>query len=320
MSEFKDLMNRRNFLKTASLGCLTLLSACNEDGNKIADLLAAQSGECLETIVGRPHDTRLTKLNVAKIDGVGDFQFDPTQVETVRPDLFNLGYFSLFDLLVHLADKGKIEMKYHFDAEMDTNIIDDLNGSPNWWYQVWYNGGWPEKSFHRMDYYPVKDKMRIALKKIEPGELERRREVWRTEVARRDANGGKIIVPEVQIRDKDNDNLWTFENVEVKPHDLRPDFFVEGTVTAADIIMSLGDIGKITYQMLWYDNIGNAEIKNYYVECINNRIHSGMCGFVYEVGEEDTIRGNHIHVTPDIRILQSPGYALFYWIKLGPCS
>jgi len=321
MSEFKCLMNRRDFLKAASLGGLTILSACYDDGDKVIDLMPTQPGEdYLKNIVGQPHDTLPTKLNVAKFEYVGDFQFEPTKVETVRPDLFNPGYFSLFDVLAHLADEGKIDLTYHFDAEMDTNVIDNLNGSSNWWYQVWYDGGWPERSFHRMDYYPVKEKMRIAFSRIDPSELESRYKIWRTEVTRRTANGGKIIIPEVQIRDKGNDSIWTFENVKVKPHNLRPDFFVKGTVTAADVIMSLGDISEITYQMLWYDNIGDAEIKNYYVEGINNRTHSGMCGFVYELGEKDTIRGNHIHVTPDIRIIQSPGYVLFFWIKLGPCT
>ena len=289
MSEFNCCINRRDFLKAASLGGLTLLSACYDNGEKVAGLLSQADGPCLEnTIVGQPHDTLPTQQNVADIEDVGAFQFNPTEIETVRPDLFNQGYFSLFDVLVHLAQEGKIDLAYHFDTKMDTNVIDHLNGLPNWWYSVWYSGGWPEGSVHRMDYYPVKDKMHIAFKKINPSELELRQEIWRTEVTRRQANGGQIIIPEVQIRDGDNDNVWTFENVEVKPHNLRPDIFVRDTLTAADVIMSLGDMGDITYQMLWYDNIGNAEIKNYYVECINNRIHSGMCGFVYELGEKNT--------------------------------
>jgi len=303
----------------ALLGCLTIFSTCYDDGNEAINLITGPDGSCLENaIVGQPHDSQPTEPNVAQIENIGNFQFNPTEVETVRSDLFNPGYFSLFDVLVHLADKGKMDLKYHFDAEMDTNVIDDLNGSSNWWYSVWYSGGWPESSVHRMDYYPVKDKMRIAFRKIDQGGLERRQEIWRTEVDRRAANGGKIIVPEVQIR-YNKDEVWTFEDVEVTPHNLRSDFFVDGTITAADVIMSLGDMGKITYQMLWYENIGSAQIKNYYVECINGHTHSGMCGFVYELGEKG-IRGNHIHVTPDIRILQSPEYVLFYWIELGPCS
>ena len=86
-----------------------------------------------------------------------------------------------------------------------------------------------------------------------------------------------------------------------------------------NIIMSLADQGKLTYELLWYESIGSAEIQSYYVERINSDRASGMCGFVYEVGEEGST-GNHIHVQSDIRILQSPEYALFYWIELGLCN
>ncbi len=130
-------------------------------------------------------------------------------------------------------------------------------------------------------------------------------------------NAGKIIIPEVEIRYEGS--RLTFDNVEVTPHNLRDDMLVDDTITAADVIMSLGDRGEISYQMLWYELIGSVEIKNYYIECINRNCHSGRCGFVYEVGEIGQ-SGNHIHVQADIRIMQSPEYALFFWIDLGSCA
>ncbi|UCE28130.1 MAG: hypothetical protein JSW52_05120 [Candidatus Coatesbacteria bacterium] len=271
-----------------------------------------------DSIVGDPHDTKPKLPNVVHVQDVGDFGFNPADVATVRPDIFNQGYFSLFDLLVHLDERGDINLAYHFDEDMDTHVIDSLNGEPSWWYQVWYDGGWPEQSVHRIDYYPVKDKMHISFQKVEEDYLDQRYDIWRTEVERRRANDRAIIVPEVRIRHFTDE--WKFHDVEVTPHNLRYDMFREGVITAADVIMSLGDAGDITYSMLWYENIGDAEIKNYYVECINDFKHSGMCGFVYELGEEDDPAGNHIHVTPDIRVLMSPEYVYFFWIELGPCE
>lgn len=57
------------------------------------------------------------------IGNVGDFEFDPGNIKTVRDDIFNEGYFSIFDILVYLDDEGKIDMKYHFDQDMNTYII-----------------------------------------------------------------------------------------------------------------------------------------------------------------------------------------------------
>ena len=282
----------------------------------LSGTVAYCSNPCENCVIGTPQDTRPIEKGAVTIQGVGTFEFDPTQVQTVRPDLFNAGYFSLFDLLVHLSKAGKIRLTYHFDQQMDTHVIDALNGSANWWYTVWYHGGWRERSVHRMDYYPVKDKMQIDFTMVDRIELERRYKIWRTEVSRRAANDGKIIVPEVRIIYEDKD--VTFKNVVVTPYNLRNDMLVKDTITAADVIMSLADQGKISYQFLWYENIGSAKIKNYYVECINKRCHSGMCGFVYEAGEIVS-SGNHIHLQTDIRILQSPEYVLFYWIVLGPC-
>jgi hypothetical protein len=271
-------------------------------------------------IVGRPHDTQPRAQGMVAIDGVGEYSFDPARIQTVRPDLFQPGYFSLFDVVVYLSNNGKISLAYHFDEEMDTHVIDALNGRTNWWYEVWYDGGWPERSVHRMDYYPVKDKMSITFFRDNPGSVEQRYEVWRTEVIRRKRNKGRIVIPSVQIT-KGGTFVLNFDNVEVRPHNLRNDALKEGTITALDIIVSLAERGDLSYQLLWTEAIGSADIRNYYVECINSSCHRGMCGFVYEVGEEGGAggRGNHIHLQTDLRILHSPEYASFFWIELGPC-
>ncbi len=79
-------------------------------------------------ISGSPGEgTVPSEMGTVKVGG-NRFEFDPTQVETVRPDLFNPGYFSMFDVLVHLDKQGDIELEYHFDESMNTYIIDALNG------------------------------------------------------------------------------------------------------------------------------------------------------------------------------------------------
>ncbi len=84
-----------------------------------------------------------------------------------------------------------------------------------------------------------------------------------------------------------------------------------------DVILSLGDQGKIEYGLQWYESIGRAGIvKNYWVEKINDDEAHGRCGFVYESGDEDVrgFLGNHIHLPSDTRVLNSPEYVLYFWI------
>ena len=168
-----------------------------------------------------------------------------------------------------------------------------------------------------MDYYPVKDRMTIRFRQIEQSELDRRFSIWRAEVDRLAANDDRVVIPEVRIRYPSATLI--FEEVEVNAHNLREDVLARGTITALDAILSLGDNGAINYGVLWYESIGSVEVENYFVVLINNQAASGSCGFVHEAGEDADHSGNHIHVPPDMRILHSPEYVMFYWIELGPC-
>jgi ABC-type transport system substrate-binding protein len=53
------------------------------------------------------------------IKDVGEFTFDASQVETLRPDIFQRGHFSLFDILVHLDKQGDIQLDYHPTIRVD---------------------------------------------------------------------------------------------------------------------------------------------------------------------------------------------------------
>ena len=74
----------------------------------------------------------------------------------------------MFDLLVQLSEQGDIDMEYHYDIDMDTHVIDSINGEPNWWYKVKYPGGWYETNVFRMDMYPYKDGTSIHIKRHPP--------------------------------------------------------------------------------------------------------------------------------------------------------
>ncbi len=282
--------------------------------NNIEETTAAAPSE--STIVGEVSETKPELEGKLRIAGIGDFTFDPAKLSAIRDDLFNEGYFSVFDILVGLDRSGEIAMEYYFDEELNTYVIDSINGTEGWGYVAYYDGGWPERNVFRMDHYPYKDKMAISIIEASQAELESYNKVFHEEMARKTANGDQTIIPEVILRGPNIGHL-IFEDVHVKAHDLREDMLREGTVTAIDAIMALGDEGLIDYELLWYESMGTAEIvKNYWVERINDDQASGRCGFVYEAGSRDFygFRGNHIHIPSDIRVINSPEYLEYYWI------
>jgi len=44
----------------------------------------------------------------------GTFAFEPRRIRSVRDDIFQEGYFSIFDILVYLKNKGDITLDYEF--------------------------------------------------------------------------------------------------------------------------------------------------------------------------------------------------------------
>lgn len=246
--------------------------------------------------------------------GSRSFSFDPTQVQTTRPDVFKPGFFSVFDVLVQLHNQGDIELVYHFDEDMNTHIIDSINQETDWWYQIYYSGGWSERNVFRPDHYPWKDQSTLTFFKETRSRITRIYAEWEQEVLRK-TNNKAVIIPEVEIRSQTF--RQTFENVTVTAHNLRNDIFQEGTITAIDVILSLADQGKITYELQYYESMGSANVvKSYWVESINQDVAYGRCGYVYEAGSTEFMfsSGNHIHLPSDTRVLNSPEYVDYFWI------
>jgi len=263
------------------------------------------------SIFGRVEDTDLELNGEITISGVGTFTLKPHQIATKRPDIFQPGHFSVFDILAYLDETERIVVEYHFDEEMNTYVIEYINGKQNWWYQVYYNGGWRESNVFRIDHYPVKDKMYIQLYQTSPSEIDKIHASFRSQIDR-GKHSDKVIIPEVVIRG--TQETLTFQNVTVEAHNLRNDTFKHGVITAIDVILSLAEQGEISYDLRWYAKIASAEVKDYYVDRINEDEAYGRCGFVYECGEKSFGFKNHIHLPSDIRVINSPEYMKWFWI------
>ena len=243
------------------------------------------------------------------------YSFNPEEVTSLRPDIFKEGYFSVFDVLAHVAERGDLELEYHFDESLNTFVIDSLEGGKDWWYEIYYDGGWPESNYYRMDHYPWKDGAYLTFFETTPERVDETHSYFQKELERLRENNGEVVIPIVYI--SGILDTWQFENVTVTPHNLRSDMFQEGTITAIDVILSMGDQGLVNYTLQWYQSIGGARIvKSYWVEDLMGDRSDGRCGFVHEEGNVLRINrvGNHIHLPADVKVLNSPDYAWWFYI------
>jgi hypothetical protein len=259
-----------------------------------------------------------------EITGLGRFDVSPVGITAARTDRFQPEHISVFDVLVRLAEREGIDLAYHYDESMETFVLDSLDGRSGWWYEAHYAGGWMERNVQRMDEYLVKDGTQVRFYPERQSRWHAVHESFRDEVARREENKGQIVIPLVVLEGPRGSRV-SFENVVVTAHDARLDLFQPGTVTALDILISLGVQGQLDrLGLTWYERIFTADpVDHYFVEFIDAgdalRAQAfGGCGFVYEVGDRafQGFAGAHIHIPTDARVLLSPEYAHWFWICL----
>ena len=248
------------------------------------------------------------------IPTVGTYKFVASEITTLRPDVFQAGHFSLFDILVHLGERGDIEFEYHFDESANTHVIDSLDGDPKWWYEAHYSNGWYESNVWRMDMYPYKNDTSVRMRVAREERLATIHRSFQDEVERLDQNGGEVIIPSLRISSPAGD--WSYQDVVSTPHDVRSDVLQPGVVTALDSLISLKEQGRAeALGLTWYENLGYADpVDSYWVSTFNTAHAHGGCGFVYETGPLDFpgFSGTHIHIPADVRVLVSPEYALWF--------
>ncbi len=146
---------------------LLLLVSCTEQSAAQKRIEDHESVSIENQIIGKFNNTRPTQRGNITIKSIGDFEYNPGNIVTFRKDIFKEGYFSVFDVLIHLDEKDKIDMEYHFDKTLNTHVIDSINGKKHWWYMAYYDGCWSENNVFRMDHFPYKDGMYIKVLPME---------------------------------------------------------------------------------------------------------------------------------------------------------
>lgn len=286
------------------------------------------SGDSNCTVKGGPGRTLpdVERKGQISIEGLlTEVTIDPCQVQTLRPDIFNEGYFSVFDCLVQVCRENDVELKFHFDKKLKTHVIDSLDKKENWWYAaVYHGGGRCEEPIHRMDTHPYKDWMRIKVYQVPKERIEQIYAAFKAEVNRIKANKKKVIVPEVTIQTP-NQKL-KFTKVEVWPHGMRSDMFRANVLTAADVMLSIAERGELSLGLVWREQFGTALVQGYYFVRFNEDQAHGRSGFTYSLGEKvnsmppqgHRTGNNFFYMTTDIRVIVSPEYIRWKWTGSAP--
>jgi len=261
-----------------------------------------------------------------EIRGAGVLSFDPAGVRTLRPDLFAEGHFSVFDVLVVLAELGHLDLEYAWDEASATHGIVSLNGLSGWWYDARYEGGQFERTVVRMDHYPVKDGMSIRVYLEQPDRLAAIRRSFREEVERRNANGGRVILPEVTLHGP----RWTLVayDVIVEPTGTRSDVLRPEVVTVLDVLLALGRDGVLSsLKLVWHDRLDDADhVDSFMVHALQGGGYETSatkgCMFAHQAGSRGlegfivphSHESSHVHLSADLHALVSPEYVRWTWL------
>jgi hypothetical protein len=286
-----------------------------------------------------------------EIDGV-DYLFDPLQhaITSVRTDIFAPGHFSMFDVILAVADHNGISIQYHFDPECQTHFIDQVDGQwGDYWYHFAYDVGsdFMEITYRRA--YRWDEALwrpGVSIRLVEGENLEEIQSEYREEVQREQDNGH--MIPSVTI---ECDPSWyegnppeshrinvsrTFSDLVITPHNLRAvghpgaysKPFQPGVVTSIDVLLTLVDLGELDLvTSVFYTYFAENYIDSYYVVAMGfpgeGMAHaSGRQGFVYITnnGSYYNLPNNadrKFHMTSDISVVHAPDFTRWYWIELG---
>lgn len=114
---------------------------------------------------------------------------------------------------------------------------------------------------------------------------------------------------------------YIIRNVEVKPHNLRPDYYYDGIITMADVALSLNDVpGHSGSLILWPSLDTNTNVDTYAINDIDGLYSSGFYGWNYNWTDSamhermGTSPWDYSpHIVGDMAILASPDLIVFQY-------
>ncbi|MFC2131065.1 T9SS type A sorting domain-containing protein, partial [Bacteroidota bacterium] len=285
--------------------------------------------------------------------GENQFEFnqDEYNIETVRPDIFAPGYFSMFDAILAVAAKNDIEIEYHFDSTCMTHFITRVNGTEA---DYWYHFSYDARSVNSREIlYSRENRWDEALWRpgvwvyvVNGEDLDGLKKEFMEEIEREKQYGH--MIPSVSISINPGSYRGNpeglgrisvsrqFNNVIITPHNMRSQKsstlfkmpFQPEVVTSMDVPLSLMDNGELdVVTSVFYDYLEGYYIDSYYIvelgfPGIGSSYSSGSQGIVYTTGNGRNGKlvnnaDGKLHITSDIHVIHAPDFSNWRWIELG---
>lgn len=297
----------------------------------------------------------VTKANPASQVQIGTniyiFNPDSFNITSVRPDIFNSGYYSMFDVILVVAAAKNIPVDYYWDDSSKTHWITKVGSNlGNWWYHFSYDAGsgnTNEINYKRANRWDeALWRPGVWIKLVNNENTTQIRTEYLEEI-QREKTFGKII-PSVKFTINPSNFYGNpigsgrisvtkeFFNVLITPHNFRSSNyqspyskpFKPGVVTSMDIPLSLMDSGYLNAVTgVFYNHFNGNYIDSYYIvelgfPGVGTAHSSGRQGFVYVT--ENGIYPNlpneadsKLHMTCDINVIHSPDFSYWRWVELG---
>ncbi|QIZ76282.1 hypothetical protein [Ferrimonas lipolytica] len=295
---------------------------CTDDAPEVLPLLGL-NGEYAKGNADGSYNKKYNRTTVAPAPGADDYtmQIDAADLksfaaESVRNDIFVAGHYSALDVLLYVAsirddfevtlgdfneEMNTFEFTTSFDANNDGDFddADDYKDSKNWYAAMLYSGGDAKKSngipaleplYERMDELWVKDSMHLRFQPESDVMVERREQSLKAEVERFNANGGKVVLPELRVLfEGDSSYQVVAQNIEVKPYNLRPDVFQQDVITVLDVVLTAHDEYGVKFGVNFWPTIAtNSDVGAYAVTSIDDNRAHGFYGWILYRGEDFT--------------------------------
>lgn len=281
------------------------------------------------------------------------YPFDHTKyhILSLRPDIFATGFFSMFDVIVAVANINGISLEYYYDDSRKTHFLTKINGlSGSYWYHFSYDAGSGNNQEIRYQRANRWDETLwrpgVWIQVVRGENLDEIKKEYLEEISREKTRGH--IIPSVRLSINPSSYQGNppelgritvnreFQDVPVTAHNFRSTGFPSpyskpfqpGVVTSLDILLSLMDQGKLNVVTgVFYNHFAQNYIDSYYIvelgfPDVGVAHASGRQGFVYitENGAYNNLPNNadnKFHITSDISVIHAPDFSYWRWIELG---
>jgi len=260
------------------------------------------------------------KVSIQDIDSVLKTNPDGLGAGTARPDIFQDGHYSAFDLLRYLSvTRSDIELSnvvhwqetglgtYTFDVSWDANgdgdfdDEEDSKNDPNWHFRL-YNGAGQdgfafnrargnmqgfspagEANYLRIDKFWVQRDLLATLQPFSKEMTARRQWIQRQQVEAFEANGGvaKVTIVGVDVSKPGVPEFVTMaQDIEVEAFNHRSDIFQPGVLTSMDAVLS-GKEELGGATFTYWDTLSTgADVGHYVVSSLGGLRNKGLFGFI----------------------------------------